>query len=401
MKSIVYFFFISIVLIGCTSIEEDFAIDVQDYRNITHITIATHLKVANLIVDQSQFEEMYENYDEYKEVEIDGLLNIYKNGVLLLENEAVEIEIKGKLSSYFKLKSLGIKFIDTYNNEDRYLIDTETLPFHSIDRIKAFRFRNSGNDFEKTMLKDVSYTKLAIDAGLDIDLTYAEQTIVFINGEFLGIMNLRTEANANGMSRLYNVDKDAITLAKINHHGTLEKKNGNFDKIDAFINAIDTSDFNYLIDEIDIDNFMDYMIFESLIGNSDWPKNNVRFFAIDDHPFRFVMFDLDLAAIKNLDAEPMDFINNSVKNPITDLFNVLYENQDFKNAYDVRFNTIKTSGIMDPIKFNEIVTTYKSNIEIIMPTHIEKYETPSSFTVWYLNLENLKDNFLKRMHHID
>ncbi|MFT5985860.1 MAG: hypothetical protein ACI825_001356, partial [Planctomycetota bacterium] len=36
MKSIVYFFFISIVLIGCTSIEEDFAIDVQDYRNITH-----------------------------------------------------------------------------------------------------------------------------------------------------------------------------------------------------------------------------------------------------------------------------------------------------------------------------------------------------------------------------
>ncbi|MFT5231810.1 MAG: hypothetical protein ACI825_001166, partial [Planctomycetota bacterium] len=34
-------------------------------------------------------------------------------------------------------------------------------------------------------------------------------------------------------------------------------------------------------------------------------------------------------------------------------------------------------------------------------THIEKYETPSSFTVWYLNLENLKDNFLKRMHHID
>ncbi|MFT5079166.1 MAG: hypothetical protein ACI917_001687 [Patiriisocius sp.] len=167
------------------------------------------------------------------------------------------------------------------------------------------------------------------------------------------------------------------------------------------MNAIDTSDFNYLIDEIDIDNFMDYMIFESLIGNSDWPKNNVRFFAIDDHPFRFVMFDLDLAAIKNLDAEPMDFINNSVKNPITDLFNVLYENQDFKNAYDVRFNTIKTSGIMDPIKFNEIVTTYKSNIEIIMPTHIEKYETPSSFTVWYLNLENLKDNFLKRMHHID
>ena len=401
MKSTVYLFFITFILTGCTSIQEDFAIDVQEYRNVTHLTIATDLKVANLIVNQGEFDEMYDNYNEYKEVEIDGLLNIYKNDVLLIENEAVEIEIKGKLSSYFKLKSLGIKFDDTYNNEDRYLIDTETLPFHSIDRIKAFRFRNSGNDFKKTMLKDISYTKLAIEAGLNIDLTYAEQTIVFINGKFLGIMNLRTEANANGMSRLYDVDKDAITLAKINHHGTLEKKDGDFDKIDAFITAINTSNFYYLIDEIDVVNFMDYMIFESIIGNSDWPKNNVRFFAIDDGLFRFVMFDLDLAAIKKLDADPMDFINNSVKNPITDLFNVLYKNQDFKNTYDARFETIKSSGVMDPKKFNEIVTTYKSNIEFVKPVHIEKYKSPSSFIAWYLNLEDLKDNFSKRIHHID
>lgn len=51
----------------------------------------------------------------------------------------------------------------------------------------------------------MSYTKLAIEAGLDLDLTYEEQTVVFVNNVFLGVMNLRTEANTSGISRLYDV----------------------------------------------------------------------------------------------------------------------------------------------------------------------------------------------------
>jgi hypothetical protein len=65
---------------------------------------------------------------------------------------------------------------------------------------------------------------LAINAGLNLDLTYAEQTVVFVNNKFLGIMNLRTEANTNGMSRLYGVSKSDITLAKIIEGGIVKKR---------------------------------------------------------------------------------------------------------------------------------------------------------------------------------
>jgi hypothetical protein len=398
MKQLIYCLLFAGFMFGCTNYDDNINFRVQDYKILTIENIDTNLKVANLILDQSEFDEMYTNYTE--DIEIEGLLNLYKNGITLIENEVIEVEIKGAFSAGLELKSLGIKFDDTYNNEDGKLIDREMLPFHSLEKIKAFRFRNSGNDFENTLLKDMSYTKLAINAGLNLDLTYAEQTVVFINNKFLGIMNLRTEANTNGMSRLYEVSKSEITLAKIGGRGIVEKKDGDFDRIDDFIAAIDNDDYSYLSNEIDMDNFIDYMIFESYIGNRDWPYNNVRFFAINDGPFRFVLFDLDLVATQEIDSSPMSFINNPIGNPITDLFNIMYTNEDFRQTYDARFQYLMNSTLLSSVRFNEVVTEYKNNIEHIMPTHINKYSTPETFTEWYLNIDHLKNNFEARENYV-
>jgi hypothetical protein len=383
---------------GCTSYDDNIKINIQNYKTLTPENIETNLKIANLILDQVEFEEMYTNYNE--DIEIEGLFNLYKNGVTLIENKVVELEVKGIGSAAFKLKSLGVKFLDSYNNEDRKLIDPEILSFHSLDKIKAFRFRNSGSDVENSMLKDISYTKLAIEAGLNLDLTYAEQTVVFINNKYLGVMNLRTEANTNGVSRLYGVSNSAITLAKVIEGGIVEKKDGDFDRIDNFITAIENWEYDYVSNEIDVDNFIDYMIFESYIGNRDWPKNNVRFFAVNDGLFRFILFDLDLVATQNIDESPISFINNPINNPITDLFNIMYENEEFKQTYDNRFQYLMNSTLLSSSRFNTIVTEYKTNIEDIMPTQINKYSYPETLAEWYLNLEYLKNNFKIREDYV-
>ena len=149
MKQLIYYLLFTVFLFGCANYEDNINFKIQDYKTLTIENIDTNLKVANLILDQSEFEEMYTNYTE--DIEIQGLLNLYKNGVTLIENEVIEVEIKGTFSAELKLKSLGIKFKDTYNNEDRKLIDPDILPFHSLEKVKAFRFRNSGSDFENTM----------------------------------------------------------------------------------------------------------------------------------------------------------------------------------------------------------------------------------------------------------
>ena len=394
MKRIIYSLLIVQFIFGCTFFNEEIKIDIQNYKNLTPENIYTNLKIANIILDQNEFEKMYDNFD--KEIEIAGLLNLYKNEESLIKNQAVEIQIKGGISRKSPLKSLGIKFNNTYDNTTGNLINTISLDFHSLDKISAFRFRNSGNDFYYTMLKDISYTQLAIQANLNLDLMYIEQTIVFVNNIFLGVMNLRTESNANGMSGLYNVNKTDITLAKISGNGELDKKNGDFNRIDNFINAIKNDNYNYLKQEIDVDNFIDYMIFESYIGNVDWPFNNTRFFAIGNQPFRFVLFDLDKVSGQHIKDFPILFINNSIHNPITDLFNIMYKNEEFKKLYDARFNYLIKSDLLSAQKFNAIVDEYTDNIENTIPINITKYGHPKTLTEWYINISLLKDNFVTR-----
>ena len=341
---------------------------------------------------------MYQRYEE--EIEIDAVLNLFRNGEILIQDEPIEIEVKGTFSAEFDLKSLGVKFDKAFDNRNRELIDTDILPIHSIDRIKSFRLRNSGNDFKLTMLKDMSLATLAIKAQLDLEVMYSEQAVVFINNSFSGLMNIRTEVNGHGLSRLYEKDRDDITLASLSEGGVIEKKDGDFNRIDLFFEAIYNRDTEYLLNELDPSNFIDYIIFETYIGNIDWPLNNVRILSIDEKPFRFVLFDLDLAALQRTNYPPIDFIlepkNDAKPNPISSLFEILYENEDFKKKYDARFKELVLSDALSYNSFNEIVDSYKVNIQDLIPTQIEKYGFPKSMTEWIIEIDRLKYNFSKR-----
>jgi len=179
---------IPILAFSCTSFKEE---SEPSKLQMSFNEIETELPVINIQVDQTEFDEMYTKIDQ--EIEIKGSFNLYRNQELLIEDEEVEIEIKGGFSTKYTLKTLGIKFEDKYNNKDRSLINPkQVLPHHNIDKIKAIRLRNSGNDFENTMLKDLSLTQLAINANLDLDLTYGEASLVYINGSFYGLLNIRT-----------------------------------------------------------------------------------------------------------------------------------------------------------------------------------------------------------------
>ena len=358
-------------------------------------------------MDQEEFDNMNLNFLD--DIEIEGYLSLYRNKKLLISDELVEIQIKGSHSATFALKSLGIKFDDTFDNESKVLLNPETiLPNHSLDNIKAFRLRNSGNDFKGTLLKDASYTQLAINTGMDLDLTYYEPAIVFVNNAFLGVMNLRSEANTNGVSRLNDTKKKNITLAKVSNNGEVEKKDGDFDRIDSFLSAIEEGDLDYLKQEIDINNFIDYMIFQSYIANVDWPFNNVRFYAVNEAPFRFVVYDLDWANIRRLKDDPLGilekpFFNSSkdvVDNPITNLFIVLYKDVAFKTQFNIRYQELLDNEAFSSEKFNIIVDENFNTIHQYMPYHIDKYSDINTMFEWYKNLDLLKENFKKRERNV-
>ena len=403
-KTLLLFFFI---LVNCTMFNETLKGNLISYKEVSISDFNTAFPVINIEVNQNEYDEMFTNYK--KEIEIEGFLNLYRNNQQVIFNELIEVEIKGTESATFALKSLGIKFDDTFDNSRGDLLNPKTtLPNHSLEKIKAFRLRNSGNDFKQTLLKDISYTQLVINSGLDIDLTYYEPAIVFVNNVFLGVMNLRSEGNTNGVSRLNNVRKNEITLAKVNYPGEIEKKDGDFDRIDILLKAINEQNLSYLQDNIDIENFIDYMIFQSYIANVDWPYNNVRIYAVNEGRFRFLLYDLDWANTRKKENHPLDFIrnpskyspNDAIENLITEMFNILYLDENFKTQFNNRYINIINNELLSSEEFNNIIHNNFREIEEHMPLHLEKYGDINTMIEWYRNIEYLKENFKKREENI-
>lgn len=407
MKAKTIFYFFICILLSCTNFTENLNEDFLSYKQAKISTFNMGYPLINIKVNQEEYDEMFVNYTE--DIEIEGLLNLYRNSQQVIFDELVEVEIKGAKSATFSLKSLGIKFYDTFDNSNGVLLSPKTiLPNHSLRKIKAFRLRNSGNDFQETLIKDISYTQLALSSGLDLDFTYYEPSIVFVNNSFVGIMNLRSEGNTNGVSRLNDVKKKAITLAKINFPGEVEKKDGDFKRIEKLLKAIEEQNLSFLKENLDINNFIDYLIFQSYIANVDWPYNNVRFYAVNESKFRFVVYDLDWANIRKKELHPLEFIRNptkyspneGVKNPITDLFNVLYTDPIFKSQFKNRYEDVINSNVLSSQYFNNIVDANFNAIKEYMPLHIEKYSDIATVIEWYRNIESLKESFKKREDNI-
>ncbi len=387
---------------SCTDFKEVLPYKYEAYDSIgldiPHLNDRTI--AVDIIVDGTEFSEMYDRYNE--EIEIYGKLKIYRSKNLVFARDNVRFKVKGRSTVDKSLKSLGIRFDEPVCNVERNILDPEQiLAFHSLDQIESLRLRNSGNDFntDATMIKDLVYTQLAIRAGLNIDLMYGQQAVVFINQLFYGVLNLRTESTARGIAHIQKCQPKDITLAKIytiDDRIEVERQHGDYSRITKFLDAIASNNLNYLKDHVDLNNFIDYVIFQTYVANRDWPHNNVKFYACNEGKFRFFMFDLDLCNRTFLNKDPVFFLNRAMKNPVGELFNLLYTDGDFRTAYTTRYQSLLKSGLLDTDQFSSIMNASYKNIESVMPIHIEKHNEPSTMVEWYRNLGFLQANFTQR-----
>lgn len=394
MKKIIHLFLL-ITFVSCVRYDETFLSEPLSYLDVKPMSTSSDIPTINIRVNPEEFQDIHDNFLDDRE--INALISFYRNEELVESDILSEIKIKGSSSAQLALKSLGVKFDKTIGNEEGNIISPdEIFARHSLEKLKTIRLRNSGNDFYFTMLKHVCYIEMAIQAGLNLDLNYCEQVVVFVNDEFHGIMNINSEVNANGLSRLYDIDKNTITLAKVNSPGEITLKDGSQEELNDLLRKIKNKDAQYLLGIIDQDNLIDYLLFQTFTANMDWPYNNVRFYSINGGKWRFCLYDLDRVNWQYLHRDRDWFVESIKDNTMSDLFKLLLENENFKNKYNDRYEELINSGKFDPANFSEILTRKSKNIEGVMPLHIQKYGMPSTMTEWYFNLEELNANYKTR-----
>lgn len=168
-------------------------------------------------------------------------------------------------------------------------------------KIKNFLVRNGGQD-KYCRIWDAAIHELLRTSGVYLDCQAWQPAHVYLNGKYLGTMNLREESNKQFAFSNYGIDKDEIDQWE----GDIIIKEGNQVKLNEWYNlskkltgaSSDTVTWKQIADLVDIDEYCNYMAAEIYMGNLDWLrggfKNLKGFRAKDDGgKFHLVLHDVD------------------------------------------------------------------------------------------------------------
>lgn len=188
-------------------------------------------------------------------------------------NQNISFKIHGACSRSIPYKSLRLYGKNSFENFPFF----QDQPDLTQDN---FILRNSGDDYKGTLLRDIFVHDLVGHFNFGSQKTQA--SVVYINGEYWGIQNIRERLDKYYLNKHYGVDLENIDLRKVIWDGPHETEYGDDIHYNQMLNYIINNDLsihqNYekAITFLDPESLIDYQIAEIFIGNVDWPQNNVR-----------------------------------------------------------------------------------------------------------------------------
>lgn len=164
-------------------------------------------------------------------------------------------------------------------------------------RNKTLQIRNGGND-NNCRFRDPALQVIAQSTGINLDMQSYQPIHEFINGEYMGVLNMREANNKDYVYANYGWDDDEIDLFEMDPDSGYVQKCGTADSFNELLELSEDAANNETYEEIrrllDVDAYANYMALQFYLRNWDWPQNNVKGFRYKDGgKFRFTVFDLD------------------------------------------------------------------------------------------------------------
>ena len=212
-------------------------------------------------------------------------------------NQLCETRVAGAASRGAAKKSMAIyahKRFGTKRFEHEFFPDQKP----GLTDFKSLVLRNAGNDFDYLYLRDALVQRtMALHA--DLDWQAWQPVIVFINGRYHGMLNLRERANEDNIYTNYNHLEDIDLIENWN-----DLKEGTWDAYNEFKAFYQQKGHTMAEYEewMDCGEFINLMAMNLYFNNFDFPGNNIimwrpRTPATDDAPhggrWRWVAKDCD------------------------------------------------------------------------------------------------------------
>jgi len=251
-----------------------------------------------------------------------------------------------------------------------------------LNSCSSFILRTSNDDAYKTRMRDSVLSALA-DSAENLLYQETEVCVAYINGKYWGHYNLRETANVDFICQYENWvgQEDSIDYVRGNdklQQGSdktfldllawVKKNKTNTDKAYEVISSV-----------IDVDNYIDYMIIEMFVGNTD-PSDIKRYRnANADGLWRWVLFDLDWAFSTDTNSiarwlEPGGMGNGGRTD--NTLFIACMKNPTFRDKFLTRFGQQLATTFASKNVLKRFEDRYDL-LKTILPDHRERWNDVS------------------------
>jgi len=366
----------------------------------------TTLPVISLSTNPANFFDSKTGiYVHLNDMECPVHIEMYETDRTLAFSMDAGVKIFGEGSATFPQKSLVVFARNKYGTgKIRYKI----FPDIKIDEFESIILRNGGSDWNKAMLRDGFIQYVVKD--LNVDRQAYRAAVMYLNGEYWGIHNIRERSDETFIESHHNIDRDSIDLIK--YWFAVNGTTSHYTLIKNYIKQHDMSlqeNYEFIKTGIDIDAFLNYITTEIYFDNTDWPGNNIKFW----HPqrpggkWRWLLYDLDcgldLRERESYKHPSLTFVTSG--NGIdyhypewgNEILNGLLKNRQFRFDLINRLADLSNS-IFLPGNVLNILKDFTTNLEPEIPRHFERWDT--SVTNWYRHLELIKTFLNKRLPYI-
>lgn len=204
-------------------------------------------------------------------------------------NQLCEARVSGAASRGWKFKSLAIYAHKRFGTKRfKYEFFTDDRPGQT--NFKSLVLRNAGNDCDYLYMRD-AIAQRTFARNTDMDFQAWQPAIIFINGTYSGILNIRERANDNNIFTNYDELEDIDAAENWNI------KNGTWDNLNAFKAFFNEHGHTYeeYSKWMDVEEFINLYLMDTYFNNIDFPANNLEMWRprTEDGRWRFIAKDVD------------------------------------------------------------------------------------------------------------
>lgn len=319
------------------------------------------------------------------------------------------VQIYGGCTRLYAEKSLAFYFRSDYGDGS---LKYNLFPGMAVNEFNNFTLRSSGQDWWRTMFRD-GFVQNLVKQGMRVDMVDYRPAVMFLNGQYWGIHNIREKLNEHYVEGHFNVSGDSIDLIEISkgqeaNNGTMDAYNA----MTAFISSHDLSvqkNYDTLCTFVDMDEYIDYEIAQIYSANGDWPGSNTKVWR-ERRPgakWRWMLYDMDFTFGGNAQGQ---YNTNTLANATatngpswpnppwsTLMLRKLLENTGFRNEFIQRF-IVHMNTTYEKNHVIAVIDSFAARIAAEIPRHITRW--PQSISLdkkeWNGNVQIMRDFALNR-----